>query len=230
MAALRRGVLLRASLRLGIAAPQRSFAVRAPAYQKPSGRLRGAWTAYVRALEANPLKVKVVSASVIFSTGDLAAQVLVDRTDLKSIDLVRTMRMMAFGCCVTAWVHGWWGTLEPLATSVFCPQTQRLKNTIFKVACDQTFGAGSFNLIFFTQTSLMEGCGVEGAIERVQTQWWPQMQRHWCFWPWFHLGNFYHNPLHLRVLWQNIALVGWSALLSSVGARAGAGTARETSR
>ena len=33
----------------------------------------------------------------------------------------------------------------------------------------------------------------------------------------FHLGNFYHNPLHLRVLWQNLALVGWSALLSTSG-------------
>ena len=187
-----------------------------------AGPLHRAWTGYVSALEANPVRVKVASAAVIFSTGDLATQTVLERTDVRRVDVKRTARMAAFGCCVTAWVHCWWGVLEPFAASAFCPQTQRLKNTVLKVLCDQSFGAGSFNLIFFSQTALMEGCGVDGAAERVRTQWWPQMQRHWCFWPWFHLGNFYYNPLHLRVLWQNLALVGWSALLSSVGAAAGA--------
>ena len=28
--------------------------------------------------------------------------------------------------------------------------------------------------------------------------------------------NFYFNPLHLRVFFQNLALVGWSSVLSSV--------------
>ena len=162
----------------------------------------------------------MASAAVIFSTGDLGTQYLVERKDVRSIDLMRTTRMAAFGCVVTGWVHGWWGILEPFAASVFNHQTQRLRNTVLKVACDQTFGAGSFNFIFFVQTALMEGCGLSGAVERVRMQWWPQMQRHWCFWPWFRLCNFYYNPLHLRVLWQNLALVGWSALLSSVGAGA----------
>ena len=109
-----------------------------------------------------------------------------------------------------------------LAASVFSPHTQRLRNTALKVACDQTFGAGSFNLIFFSQTALMEGGGLREAVERVRTQWWPQMKRHWCFWPWFHSINFFYSPLHLRVLWQNLALVGWSALLSRIGAAASA--------
>jgi len=219
-----REALVRSSLRLG-STPRRLLSSEPPAEPKAGGILRRTWTQYVHALESDPLKVKVASAAVIFSTGDLTAQTLVDRTAPRSIDLGRLARMVAFGCLVTAWVHGWWGTLEPLAASVFCPQAQRLKNTVFKVACDQTFGAGSFNLIFFTQTSLMEGCSANDTLDRVRAQWWPQMQRHWCFWPWFHLGNFYHNPLHLRVLWQNLAQIGWSALLSSVSAGAGAGPA-----
>ena len=224
MAALlrqRRAPLPRASLHRGLATPARTLcSATPPSASGDSSRLRQAWAAYVRALEARPLRVKVASAAVIFSTGDLSTQYLVEKSEARSIDLMRTARMAAFGCLVTAWVHNWWGILEPLATSVFHPQTQRVRNTMFKVACDQTFGAGSFNFIFFTQTALMEGEGVSGAMERVRTQWWPQMQRHWCFWPWFHSFNFYHNPLHLRVLWQNLALVGWSALLSSVGAAA----------
>ena len=107
---------------------------------------------------------------------------------------------------------------------------------------DQIVGAGGFNIIFFSLTALLEGKSVREAAERVKTQLNPQMLRHWLFWPWFHLLNvrrccffdfglpdvpltrgvlplqFYFNTLHVRVVFQNLALVGWSALLSSVGA------------
>lgn len=42
----------------------------------------------------------------------------------------------------------------------------------------------------------------------------PTMLRHWTLWPAIHTLNFYYNPLHHRVLVQNLVLVGWSAYLS----------------
>jgi hypothetical protein len=42
----------------------------------------------------------------------------------------------------------------------------------------------------------------------------PTMLRHWTLWPAVHSLNFYYNPLHHRVLVQNLVLVGWSAYLS----------------
>jgi hypothetical protein len=42
----------------------------------------------------------------------------------------------------------------------------------------------------------------------------PTMLRHWTLWPAVHTLNFYYNPIHHRVLVQNIVLVGWSAYLS----------------
>lgn len=42
----------------------------------------------------------------------------------------------------------------------------------------------------------------------------PTMLRHWTLWPAVHTLNFYYNPLHHRVLVQNLVLVGWSAYLS----------------
>lgn len=185
------------------------------------------WAAYVRALERRPLRVKVASAAAIFSSGDVATQTLVEGTALDSLDVKRTARMASFGCVVTAWVHCWWGTLEPMAASIRCPAKHRLQNTVLKVACDQTFGAGAFNTIFFSWTAFTEGLGYDGAEKRVREQLWPQMQRHWTFWPWFHLVNFYYNGLHQRVFFQNVALVGWSALLSSVGAAATAAASRD---
>lgn len=173
----------------------------------------------MRQLEARPLPVKLASSVVIFGIGDVATQLLVEGTQPSRIDVERTGRLIAFGVVATAYVSTWWGILEPRAAALFCPKAQKLQNTLFKVLADQTFGAGSFNFIFFGQSALMEGKSPAQALARIREQWWPQMQRHWCLWPAFHSLNFYFNPLHLRVFFQNVMLVGWSGLLSSIGKR-----------
>jgi hypothetical protein len=38
--------------------------------------------------------------------------------------------------------------------------------------------------------------------------------RHWTLWPIVHTLNFYYNPLHHRVLVQNLVLIFWSGYLS----------------
>jgi len=38
--------------------------------------------------------------------------------------------------------------------------------------------------------------------------------RHWTLWPLVHTLNFYYNPIHHRVLVQNIVLIFWSGYLS----------------
>ena len=38
--------------------------------------------------------------------------------------------------------------------------------------------------------------------------------RHWTVWPIVHTLNFYYNPIHHRVLVQNIVLIFWSGYLS----------------
>lgn len=38
--------------------------------------------------------------------------------------------------------------------------------------------------------------------------------RHWTLWPIVHTLNFYYNPIHHRVLVQNIVLIFWSGYLS----------------
>ena len=38
--------------------------------------------------------------------------------------------------------------------------------------------------------------------------------RHWTIWPIVHSLNFYYNPIHHRVLVQNIVLIFWSGYLS----------------
>ena len=184
---------------------------------------RRAWAAYTRALEARPLLVKTGSAVAIFTSGDL----LVQSAELGSLgapkDWQRTGRMAAFGVAATLFMHNWWGFLEPRAAALFCPVEQRFANALFKMVADQSFGASCFNALFFGQSALLEGRTPFEAVERIGEQWWPQMQTHWCFWPAFHLCNFYFNTLHLRIFYQNIGSIGWSCVLSRTGAAAANG-------
>lgn len=194
----------------------RPYSSTGPGSSQP-GVARRLWAGYVRQLEARPLPVKLASSVVIFGVGDVATQLFFEGTPVYKLDTGRTGRLISFGVVATAYVSTWWGILEPRAAMLFCPTAQRLPNTLVKVCADQTFGAGSFNFIFFGQSALMEGKSPAEAMTRIREQWWPQMQRHWCLWPAFHTLNFYFNPLHLRVFFQNVMLVGWSALLSTIG-------------
>ena len=200
---------------------RRSLSSGAPGAAPPSAPRR-AWVAYTRALDKHPLPVKISSAITIFSGGDLVVQCVEARSFSAPNDWLRTARMAAFGVVATCFMHGWWGFLEPRAAAIFCPVEQKLANTVFKVAADQSFGAGCFNAIFFGQSALLEGRTPPEAARRVSEQWWPQMQVHWCFWPAFHLCNFHFNSLHLRIFYQNIGSIGWSCVLSDTARRAAA--------
>ena len=56
------------------------------------------------------------------------------------------------------------------------------------------------------QTSVL----LEQTVDRANEMLLPTMLRHWSVWPLVHSLNFYYNPLHHRVLVQNLVLVGWS--------------------
>lgn len=172
------------------------------------------WQSYSRCMEAHPLKTKLAIASGVFSSGDYAAQKYEAKEE--DIDYKRVLRQTVFGVGITCWLHLWWGILERKAEKIISAKVTRAGNTAIKVATDQTFGAGVFNAAYFFSLPIMEGGNVMDGKKRLEDCWWPQMQRHWCFWPWFHSFNFYCLSLHHRVVVQNVALVGWTGLMSVV--------------
>mmetsp|Transcript_11066 Transcript_11066/g.22406 ORF Transcript_11066/g.22406 Transcript_11066/m.22406 type:complete len:278 (-) Transcript_11066:28-861(-) len=199
---------------------------------------------YTDALSENPFRVKLVTAAFIFTTGDVATQVAeqtILRNDISpreskeagirdskqgdiSIKISRTAELAFFGMLATTCIHFWWGVLEPLAIRAFDPLTQKFRHVLFKVALDQSLGATCYNSIFFTVQGVAGSMqGNESVVDCVKHQlgrnFWPQLQTHWTFWPFFHFLNFWFNPLHQRVVWQNFASIGWGVVLSRVGER-----------
>ncbi|KAG7365205.1 Mpv17 / PMP22 family protein [Nitzschia inconspicua] len=200
-----------------------------PAATTVFGRL---WERYTLALVARPLFVKGSTASFIFFVSDSITQQLSTSRDnhQNTYDLARAGSGAVFGVVATGWLHYWWNFLEVAVGKRIPVVTHRFTNTVTKVAIDQLVGAPIYIFTYYVIThggkeyiaSLQESNSIKPTpstllretCNRAAEMLPPTMLRHWTLWPAVHTLNFYNNPLHHRVLVQNLVLVGWSAYLS----------------
>jgi hypothetical protein len=122
-----------------------------------------AWTAYNSALEASPLLVKSVTASVILGAADLTGQALESQQkegdDALEIDIARTVRFAFFGLVLQApWNHYYYNLLDGTIPPTEEPWSAT--NGI-KVAIDQFIQAPIFTVLIFAFLGLLEGKSVE---------------------------------------------------------------------
>lgn len=188
------------------------------------------WESYTAALLARPLTVKMTTASFIFFCSDSATQYLMDPA--ADYDVARAGSGAAFGVVATGWLHYWWGFLEGFVGKRLPVAQHRMSNTLVKVFLDQSIGAPIYIYTYYIITNFLQEWNAQpkesGKSASVLMQETsnkatemlpPTMMRHWTLWPAVHTMNFYYNPLHHRVLVQNLVLVGWSGckLTVSVG-------------
>ncbi|PNY26574.1 Protein SYM1 [Tolypocladium capitatum] len=163
-------------------------------------------------LAARPLLTQSITTAVLFATGDITAQQLVEKRGLKGHDLTRTGRMALYGGCV----------FGPVATTWFGFLARRvnLKNprleTLARVACDQTLFAPVMIGVFLGSMATMEG---NSAKERLEKTWWPALRTNWMVWPFVQIINFTFLPLQHRVLFANVISIGWNSYLSWVNSQ-----------
>jgi len=133
--------------------------------------------AYQHALQKNPYQVKVASAVVIFSIGDLLAQLYPQfvkqkenhekiTPSLYTIDAKRTLVTVSYGVFLTTSVHHWWQFLEPRVNRLVDPVKSKLSNAFVKVALDQSVGAQFVNMGFFAIQGAMGSGSVTHVSER----------------------------------------------------------------
>ncbi|ODN82858.1 protein SYM1, variant [Cryptococcus amylolentus CBS 6039] len=112
---------------------------------------------YSAFLARRPLVGNMASSAVLFATGDVIAQQLIEKKG-KDHDLARTGRIVVWGgLCFAPAVHVWFNTLARL------PIQSKVAGTAARVALDQ-FAFAPFALTsFFTAMTLMEGKNLEAA-------------------------------------------------------------------
>ncbi|KAJ2981602.1 hypothetical protein NQ176_g1927 [Zarea fungicola] len=167
---------------------------------------------YNARLAARPLLTQSITTAVLFATGDITAQQLVDKRGLEKHDFTRTGRMALYG----GFVFG------PAATTWFNFLARRVTfankrvETAARVIIDQSLFAPVAIGAFLSSMATMEGAS---ASERLQKMWWPTLCTNWMVWPFVQTINFTFLPLQYRVLFANVVSIGWNSYLSWVNSR-----------
>ncbi|KAI0126568.1 hypothetical protein BJ170DRAFT_684153 [Xylariales sp. AK1849] len=162
---------------------------------------------YQRKLAARPLLTSSVTTAILFATGDITAQQLVEKKGLEKHELARTGRMFLYG----GFIFG------PAATTWFGFLQRRVvlrnKNAeiLARVACDQGLFAPTFIGIFLSSMAVMEGGSPK---EKLEKSYLPALQTNYLIWPFVQLINFKFVPLVHRVLVVNVVSIGWNCYLS----------------
>lgn len=174
--------------------------------------VRTFWRWYNAKLAARPFLTQSVTTAVLFATGDVTAQQLVDKRGIKDHDLKRTGRMALYGGCVFGPVATTWFGL--LARRVVHPN--RKIEILARVACDQLAFAPVMIGVFLSSMATMEGTSAKARLDK---SWWPALQTNWLVWPFVQMVNFGFMPLQYRLLFANIVSIGWNSYLSFVNSK-----------
>ncbi|KAI4591643.1 Protein required for ethanol metabolism [Pestalotiopsis sp. 9143b] len=162
---------------------------------------------YQAKLAARPLLTQSITTAVLFATGDITAQQLVEKRGFEKHDLTRTGRMFLYGGAV----------FGPAATTWFKFLQRRVvlpnKNAeiLARVAVDQGVFAPTMIGVFLSSMATMEG---GSPADKLAKSYLPALQTNYLVWPFVQLVNFKFVPLHHRVLFVNFISIGWNCYLS----------------
>lgn len=164
-----------------------------------------AW--YQARLAARPLLTQSVTTAVLFATGDITAQQLVEKRGLEKHDFVRTGRMFAYGGIIFGpAATTWFGILQRRV------QLKSANATILaRVAVDQSLFAPTFVGLFLSTMAVLEGTS---PTEKLQKSYFTALTSNYMLWPFVQLVNFKFVPLPHRLLFVNVISIGWNCYLS----------------
>lgn len=162
---------------------------------------------YQARLASHPVLTQSITTSLLFATGDVTAQQLVERRGTKDHDAARTARMALYGGTVFGPAATTWYRF--LQTKVVLSTPRR--TMLAQVACDQGLFAPVFIGIFLSSMAALEGSWPRENLERNYRT---ALTTNYAVWPAVQMVNFSLVPLHHRVLFVNVVSIGWNSYLS----------------
>ncbi|KAI8244451.1 Protein sym-1 [Colletotrichum sp. SAR 10_96] len=148
---------------------------------------------YQARLAARPLLTQSITTAILFATGDLTAQQLVEKRGLEKHEWARTGRMALYGGTV----------FGPAATTwfKFLQNNVVLRNKnleiLARVGVDQGVFAPVMIGVFLSSMAVLEGVPPQEKLEKSYTT---ALTSNYMLWPFVQMVNFKLVPLHHRVL------------------------------
>lgn len=168
---------------------------------------------YDLALQASPVRTKVITSVVLTIIGDLLAQLLqnVNEKDAskKKTDLIRTFHQGLWGVETGIAAHLWYSGIE-----LVVPGDSTLA-VVGKIFLDQTIYTSFQSFNFFIAMSMLQGKNSSNAIQSAKQKIWPAMKAGWTIWPAVHFITYKFIPIAYRVPWVKFVVIFWTAYLSS---------------
>ncbi|KAL0935040.1 integral membrane mpv17 pmp22 [Colletotrichum truncatum] len=162
---------------------------------------------YQARLAARPLLTQSITTAILFATGDLTAQQLVEKRGFEKHEWARTARMALYGGAV----------FGPAATTwfKFLQHNVVLRNKnleiLARVGADQGVFAPVMIGVFLSSMAVLEGSSPQDKLEKNYTT---ALTSNYMLWPFVQMVNFKLVPLHHRVLFVNVISIGWNSYLS----------------
>ncbi|OOF90971.1 hypothetical protein ASPCADRAFT_211555 [Aspergillus carbonarius ITEM 5010] len=164
---------------------------------------------YQAKLAKQPILTASVTSAVLFGSGDVLAQQLVDRKGFDKHDIARTGRMALYGGAIFGpAATAWYGILQ---RHVVLKSTKA--TLVARVAADQCLFTPAHLTCFLSSMAIMEGTD---PIEKWRNGFVPSYKANLTIWPLVQGVNFAIVPLEYRVLVVNLVALGWNCLLSLI--------------
>ncbi|EPQ25916.1 uncharacterized protein PFL1_06590 [Pseudozyma flocculosa PF-1] len=163
------------------------------------------------AATSSTLPRQCLSGGVLFATGDVIAQQLIEKRG-KQHDPWRTARLGLYGGAI----------FSPIAATWFGKVLERVQfksryaNIATKVALDQLVAAPNMTALFFTATTLMAGGSTGDVKAKLNESWWSTLKTGWAVWVPVQAVNMAFVPPNQRLLFVNVVSIFWNTFLSVV--------------
>eukprot|EP00092_Neocalanus_flemingeri_P000357 GFUD01000379.1.p1 GENE.GFUD01000379.1~~GFUD01000379.1.p1 ORF type:complete len:183 (-),score=49.43 GFUD01000379.1:64-612(-) len=172
--------------------------------------MAGLWRAYTKFVDKFPWGSQILQTGVLCASGDVIAQVVVERKKLEDFEMARVGRFFIMGSCVVApCIRSWYLVLEKIV------KFQGTKAAISKMALDQAFFAPCFLVVFVTAASALQGLSFKDIKKNLDANYVDIVLTNWKIWPATQMMNFYFVPFQHRILVVNIVALFWNTYLAS---------------
>lgn len=152
-------------------------------------------------------------AAGIMATGDVLAQTVVEKKDIKDIDYIRTLKYGSLGLLFVGPVlKYWYGLLDRKIST----KQNLLQRTVKKMLVDQSVMAPSINLTITALVGLINEERRDVIKERIKVQYPDIMKNNYMIWPAVQMINFSLVPLKYQVVFAQLVAVVWNCFVSQL--------------
>lgn len=164
---------------------------------------------YLGKLDSRPILTKTVTTSLIYAAADLTAQMLSPSSGSGSLDLIRTLRMAAYGLLILGpSQHLWFNFM-----SKTLPKRDVL-TTLKKTFMGQAIYGPANAIVFFSYNAALQGESGDEIVARLKRDVLPTLRNGLLYWPICDFITYKFVPVHLQPLLNSTCAYLWTIYLT----------------